>query len=484
MSAALPLRRALRGALAVLAFGSVLVPSGASADSLSDLLRPAAHEDAKDTPGSPLDIIGVRFGQAATDMVLAVRTAGTWEPRNLDASSHRSVCIKFFYGQLKTARARVCLQATKKGEPQLRYTRLDPFGHVYRLHEVPAAVERLDKQSFSITVPPSALGLSLGRFSWQVETQWTTTVAGDCVQTCVDKYPNGGPAPAHVDLLRVPACFGAAARAGKGCTNPQLARLVVPTPDEALLGFNAFCLLLPGRQDPQVCRFRSPPPDTKPRTVALIGDSHAAHWRGALNIVASAHGWLGLSLTRAGCPFTASKVKIRDRVSNACNRHNQAVLRWLQRHPEIRTIFVSNHNAAVVTNGVEKTQAKINGYLKMWKRLPRSVRRVIVIRDTPKVGDRSGPCVTRAFRDRKNLASVCARPRSDSVPTDPQALAARRSNRKGVRLIDMTDYFCGSRYCMPVVGGVLVHKDTEHMNDIFSETLGPYLLRRIDKALR
>lgn len=75
---------------------------------------------------------------------------------------------------------------------------------------------------------------------------------------------------------------------------------------------------------------------------------------------------------------------------------------------------------------------------------------------------------------------MCAIPRRLSMKPDPAARAARRSTDPRVRLIDMTQYFCGVALCYPVVGGALVHKDTTHVSLAFGLTLGPYLLRAFD----
>ena len=45
--------------------------------------------------------------------------------------------------------------------------------------------------------------------------------------------------------------------------------------------------------------------------------------------------------------------------------------------------------------------------------------------------------------------------------------------------MDLTPFFCDQRSCYPVVGGVLVHKDINHLTRHFAETLGPYLLRAV-----
>ena len=55
----------------------------------------------------------------------------------------------------------------------------------------------------------------------------------------------------------------------------------------------------------------------------------------------------------------------------------------------------------------------------------------------------------------------------------------------GLRLrleaIDLTRFFCGRRWCWPVVGGVLVHRDEAHITRTYAETLAPYLARAYDR---
>jgi hypothetical protein len=43
--------------------------------------------------------------------------------------------------------------------------------------------------------------------------------------------------------------------------------------------------------------------------------------------------------------------------------------------------------------------------------------------------------------------------------------------------------FCGPRTCLPVIGGVLVHKDAHHLTRTFSRTLGPLLDGALDRVL-
>ena len=78
---------------------------------------------------------------------------------------------------------------------------------------------------------------------------------------------------------------------------------------------------------------------------------------------------------------------------------------------------------------------------------------------------------------------MCAAPREDSLLPDPEVVAARRIRSTHFAVIDLTRFFCGPKLCYPVVGGVLVAKDTDHMTAAFSTTLGHYVLAQLATLL-
>src|SRR4051794_14674280 len=103
---------------------------------------------------------------------------------------------------------------------------------------------------------------------------------------------------------QAPACFGAAARdpAKPQCRAAAHSPSVRPTPAEAPALPNSPCRALVLDDGPPVCEFGADPAEAT-RTVALVGDSHAGHWRAALQMVAAAKGWQGLSVTHTSCPL-------------------------------------------------------------------------------------------------------------------------------------------------------------------------------------
>lgn len=269
-----------------------------------------------------------------------------------------------------------------------------------------------------------------------------------------------------------PRCLGAASRAG--CRNAALDTRVSPTPAQARRRPNAPCEPI-SVSVPFVCAFGAGRAAAV-RHVALIGDSHAVHWRAALGPVATQRGWRGSSLTRAGCPYSAAQPILPPRLLPDCLRWRRAIPRWLRDHPDVDTVFVSQHRVRV-RGGLP---AEVRGYERAWRRLPRSVRRIVVIRDTPGSSAAVRACVNGSMRQGRPAGIDCAVPRGLALHADPAATAARRSGERRVALVDMTRWFCDSRSCYPVIGGVLVHKDNTHITAAYGATLAPYLSRKLE----
>jgi hypothetical protein len=298
------------------------------------------------------------------------------------------------------------------------------------------------------------------------------------------------PAPsAPPDPVTQRPCFGAASRDPlTHCADPSLRLTIYPSPAEALLEPNAACvpdgrtsLLYP-------CTFgvRRAATGGAAGTIALVGDSHASHWRAAVDVVAERKGLPAVSITRSRCPFIDATVIMprQDRVG--CRRWNREVIAYLTNHREISTLFVSQRSSAqfVRTKGRDNLETQVAGYISLWRSLPATIENVVVIRDTPRGSTASTLCVQRAFAARRAAGPRCSRHRAQALHTDPAVVAARRLRSPRVHAIDLSNFFCDARRCFPVVGGAFVYKDGDHISTVFARTLGPYLLRAYDAILR
>ena len=288
-------------------------------------------------------------------------------------------------------------------------------------------------------------------------------------------------------LAHKPQCFGAAARDPRHpCDNARLRSLVVPTPVEAEKMPNAPCRITERDERLRVCAFGLEPARAR-ATVAVVGDSHASHWRPALDTVARARGWRGLSITRTSCAFSLATPDVVPRAQTHCTQWKHQVIDWFHRHPEVGTVLVAAHAGAGVVAPANRDAfaVKRDGYNAAWRALPSSVKHVVVIRDTPRMRGGTLDCVQQAMSEGETaIGKECAVPRSLALQPDPQVAAASRATSKDVAVVDLTRLLCGARMCPAVVGGALAFKDEDHLTPVFAQTLGPYLRRGIDQALR
>jgi hypothetical protein len=401
----------------------------------------------------PLDLASASLGQQGTQLRLtaAVR-GGAWTPAQLTQRGPRALCLKLAYG---TTRIALCL-ASAHGRPILRRLPLLPPGRGAR---IPADVG-VAGGSVTVAFTPADAGIPYGRLSWALASRWDGGA---------DQIPDSGAIGTRASLLSEPQCFGAAAR---GCANPELRTVVTPTPQEALLVPNAPCVPFNTARLVYPCYFGVTAARATGGAIALVGDSHAEHWRAAVEVAAQARRWRAISLTRTSCPFNAAGPRLHGAALTAtCARWNRELPEWLRAHPEIHTAFVSaDHHTSFDGDAVA-------GYRAAWASLPPSVRRIYVLRDTPRASAPEAGCVDRLLRAHAVIGRRCAHARAKDLPPDPEAEAARGTPR--VRLVDLTRFMCTAAICPPVIGGVLVRKDGSHLTRAFAETLGPYLLRAL-----
>lgn len=257
--------------------------------------------------------------------------------------------------------------------------------------------------------------------------------------------------------------------------------MVYPQPGEALLTPNAPCT--PIEPALNVCGFGAPAsPASVP--VALVGNSHAGHWRAALAVVDDALDWQGISITRPSCPFMTATVSLAEPLRSQCASWNRGVVEWFWSHPQVETVFTSDEPTELLpAPGQSARSAAVEGYISAWNALPPTVKHIVVIRDNPYNHGTVLECVEDAIAKHEDAGRRCAEPRSEALKPDPAAIAARELNSARIQVIDMTRYFCGPKLCYPVVGGALVYRDATHLTRVFAISLGPYLLREVQALI-
>ena len=469
---------AASAAVAFAATGTGHARPGAAAAAATD---PPIHADRAEG-GVRLDLAGAALGQTtSTDVEIVLRTHGPWQPGDVDPRRGGLLCVWLRGPGASTPGGRLCVVPRPKAPSGLglRYSVLDRAGRRRGIRDLAAVVTRPQPTTARASFSPAVLHLASGSYRWRA--------AAGRIDGRTDRLPDSGERSLRIASTTSPLasrrCFGAGARdRRRACRDPALRLAVIPTPADATFSLNSPCVTARGPGPIAPCWFGVPAADAR-ATVALLGDSHASQWRGALEAVAQRKRWRGVSITRSGCAYSRAKPMLKPASRRAaCARWNALLPRWFRRHPQVGTVVVVAHYAVGVAlaPGAGERETRVAGFSAAWGRLPRSVKRIVVIRDTPILGFEANECVARAQRRRRNPGLACALARSEVLRPDPAAAAANRTRGDRARSIDLTRLLCSARSCFPVIGGVLVYKDDQHFTDVFSETLAPALRRALD----
>ena len=271
------------------------------------------------------------------------------------------------------------------------------------------------------------------------------------------------------------SCFGAAAMENRAKCPEALTSLPLVTITKA----DAPWAPQPGCRgigsDPSVltCYWGTGKPS---RVVALVGDSHAEHWRGALHRIAKTKNWRILEIFAGGCPATYARSVIFERHS----RDGDACPIWTTKvTAKLKALAPDDIITAgyVQQNVFDPADSGPAGFEKVWRQWL-GFTRVTVLRDIPTTAGRNGP---QCLAINVGKPQACSNPRS-KVLVDDDMMRAARSMRHVVNLVDLSDYFCDARRCYAVIGAASVYYDYDHMSMQFSATLASALLRALPKT--
>lgn len=271
-----------------------------------------------------------------------------------------------------------------------------------------------------------------------------------------------------------PAGFGAASvSAGAPALLPGIQE-VVPLPavaadDQPQLG---ECVQEPKSMRIQECEFGS---KDASYTVALVGDSHAAHWYEAVEGYAQQRGWKLVTYLKNSCPFSSAERTAEVDGGINCSEANEQTMQDLKKRKDINAVIVANWGGAKFTTDAAQGMASV------WSQLEDAGMDVYPIVDTPRPPQNSysRDCVEENSSDPKE----CSFPADTAFEKgDATKEAAKLEPR--VRLLDFSDQFCMGDTCPAVIGNVLVYRDKHHVSDTYMSTLVPVFGERIEAALK
>lgn len=218
--------------------------------------------------------------------------------------------------------------------------------------------------------------------------------------------------------------------------------------------------------------------------VVLLGDSHAAHWLPAYEVIAEKNQWRLTIVSKSAC--LAADIAIRqgkDEVYTTCLEWNQSLPGVLaELRPDFIIISQSRTYLRLLAEGRDLPEDKRLGLVtdaigRSWDDYRKSGAKLIAMADTPWMKVNVPDCMS----SQKGTAEDCSTSRRSAIGRpDPVAITASRTR---VPLIDVTHAICATETCEPVVGNVLVWRDSHHLTAEYARSLVPELTQQLQPII-
>ena len=205
-------------------------------------------------------------------------------------------------------------------------------------------------------------------------------------------------------------------------------------------------------------------------TVALVGDSHAAHWFPAVEAIANARGWRLLTFTKASCVFVDLPIysPILKREYSECEAWRPLVVqRLIEAQPDL-TIVSSDRWLPTEVKGDADPTRQGEAMARLLLQIPGAVA---IIGDTPASRYDVPVCLSQHLSD----ITRCATPRIEAFGRQKLVRERAAALAANATVVDLSDAICPADPCQAVVGDTIVQRDDHHLTATFAASLAGQL---------
>lgn len=226
----------------------------------------------------------------------------------------------------------------------------------------------------------------------------------------------------------------------------------------------------------------------------LVGDSHANHFSGFMDVLASQAGLRGYDMTRSNTPFLADVERWTLR-NGAEDLHenfrlrNRYVADLLQRERYGAVVLAGNYtgfyNQEILRGGSLEGRAAFEASMREAIRLADGAAdKVILIKTIPLLSDRLHDCTLRAERFGQPLdCTLPATLHREETGDLTRFFAQLQQEFPELVVIEPDTLLCGPQACITELDGTPLYKDDGHLNDIGSRLLAQIWLQEFGNPL-
>jgi hypothetical protein len=257
--------------------------------------------------------------------------------------------------------------------------------------------------------------------------------------------------------------------------------------DDAQIAEGAPCQAPPAATKVSSCTFGDT--DHPKHTIALVGDSIAAQWSTDLDALGKKYKWKLVTVTHGACQWTSTMtVKPAEKTAyTACHTWGQSALQTLlDLKPDV-VMFSDHPDRGILSDPKSDRHSRTvigHGMVPYLQQVIDNGSVVIGIQESP----RPHIDIPNCLAARGGSIAKCTVPRRKAVyrhtPVEA-AISALKDKPKyadAARRFNLNNLICGPTQCRPVVGRVIVYRDSNHMTNTYTLTLKPYLDKRMRKV--
>ena len=221
-------------------------------------------------------------------------------------------------------------------------------------------------------------------------------------------------------------------------------------------------------------------------TVALVGDSHAAMWKPALQQVAEQRRWRMELLSKGACPLLDLPItnplrRLVELVEHCEQWRGQTIARLRAERPRLVVLSMwRGYGADESLTGYRAYNSKwIDSLTRLVQQLRGTGAKVLVLGPIPDPHFVVPICLSSHLDD----VAACTPAKSTAVNESGIAAESAATEAGGGQYADVTDLFCSTDRCPVIVGNTLVYLDENHQTLEHSRLLAPVIGALADRAL-
>jgi len=217
---------------------------------------------------------------------------------------------------------------------------------------------------------------------------------------------------------------------------------------------------------------------TPTSSVALLGDSHAAHWFPALSRLGAEHEFSFYTAVKAGCPAVGGLIvrKQSAGILESCQEYHDKAVAFIK-ESGVKTVILASSTGYLFREGVaEEYLQKLQALIKAFE--AEGIASV-VLGDSPTFSQDIPTCLSVS-----RVISSCSQRAAAQEIQDLSARERSAVESSGARYLATEPLLCPTDTCPLIVGNLLIYLDSNHLAPLFSTWFAPILGKELLPLLR